>query len=398
MSTKNVPSADGEVFESVGLAHIPSPKAPVSSLYKTNVKKKDGNDNVLDDGDGIDPVTAFEVFSGKIFPTSSDSNRVSNRPNNAPMSNIVETPLQRLTRLQMEISELESDLKSTSLSTEEKDGAAPTSEEMLKVARNLAFRLDAASQISPNRIDSSGKVQTELTGVVMRELERLQSKVSANDAKTSASATDLAAVTYELYASGDGKIGGAESSDYDTLSIEERLATVEKFVGNSSSVVAAKGTVMERLEQAEGMASKVDTEILEAAAAKAKVIRADLEAANKARSKLTSSMLLAGHSAGEDAKVISSLHEQMTDIEGVSSQLPAIVQRLQQLSQLHGQAADFSTRLAAVESMARDSERLVASLEETLDHVEKGSVSNLKIIEKNMKTLDEKMKKVGSAK
>mmetsp|Transcript_59652 Transcript_59652/g.69714 ORF Transcript_59652/g.69714 Transcript_59652/m.69714 type:complete len:399 (-) Transcript_59652:241-1437(-) len=398
MSTKNVPSADGEVFESVGLAHIPSPKAPVSSLYKTNVKKKDGNDYVLDDGDGIDPVTAFEVFSGKIFPTSSDSNRVSNRPNNAPMSTIVETPLQRLTRLQMEISELESDLKSTSLSTEEKDGAAPTSEEMLKVARNLAFRLDAASQISPNRIDSSGKVQTELTGVVMRELERLQSKVSANDAKPSASATDLAAVTYELYASGDGKIGGAGSSDYNTLSIEERLATVEKFVGNSSSVVAAKGTVMERLEQAEGMASKVDTEILEAAAAKAKVIRADLEAANKARSKLTSSMLLAGHSAGEDAKVISSLHEQMTDIEGVSSQLPAIVQRLQQLSQLHGQAADFSTRLAAVESMARDSERLVASLEETLDHVEKGSLSNLKIIEKNMKTLDEKMKKIGSAK
>jgi len=122
--------------------------------------------------------------------------------------------------------------------------------------------------------------------------------------------------------------------------------------------------------------------------------RSDLEAALKARSKLSSSasLLSSTTTATEDAKTISSLYESMKSVEVVSSQLPAIIERVHQLATLHGQAADFSTRLVAIESGVRDVERLLRSLEETLDNAEKGCIANLDIMEKNVTQLDERMK------
>jgi len=121
--------------------------------------------------------------------------------------------------------------------------------------------------------------------------------------------------------------------------------------------------------------------------------RSDLEGALKARLKLSSSSSGAA-SSPEDSKIISSLYESMKSVETISSQLPHIVERLHQLSSLHTQAADFATRLTAVEKSSEDLERMLSNLEETLRNVERGCIENLQVMEKNVLFLDERIQKL----
>jgi hypothetical protein len=85
---------------------------------------------------------------------------------------------------------------------------------------------------------------------------------------------------------------------------------------------------------------------MEQTAKKAKVIRADLEAASKAGNKLTATY------KKEDSKMILQLHQQMTELEGLSGYLPSLANRLQQLVGLHVQASTFLTRLETLECSA----------------------------------------------
>jgi len=118
------------------------------------------------------------------------------------------------------------------------------------------------------------------------------------------------------------------------------------------------------------------------------LLSADLEAAAKARSKLSSSL---SSLPAEDVAAISALHDQLIDLEGVSSHLPAIVSRLGELSELHSQAADFSTRLSAVEGAANETERLLRGVEEAIEGVEGGWKSNLEAIERSVAKIDERV-------
>ena len=117
---------------------------------------------------------------------------------------------------------------------------------------------------------------------------------------------------------------------------------------------------------------------------------ADLEAAAKARSKLNSASSLPGVTA-EDAAAISSLHEQLQDLEGISSHLPAVVSRLQDLADLHSQAADFAGRLAEAEDAASGAERALLGAEEALARVEGGWTANVEAVERSVKAIDERV-------
>jgi hypothetical protein len=72
------------------------------------------------------------------------------------------------------------------------------------------------------------------------------------------------------------------------------------------------------------------------------------------------------------------------------------VSRLQDLSSLHVQAADFSSRLASVENAAADAERLLRGVEDALGAVEEGWRSNAEAMEKNLAALDERTKGASS--
>ena len=111
----------------------------------------------------------------------------------------------------------------------------------------------------------------------------------------------------------------------------------------------------------------------------------DLEAASKARSKLSTS------SSSADNKTIAELHTQLIQLEGVSEQLPALTARLQQLAHLHVNAANFSSRLSEAEKSLVSVQSSLESLEITVGKMEQGLVENLKTMDANLKALESRL-------
>lgn len=248
----------GEVFTSDGLPPLEPPKAPVPSSLP------DVTNSVLDDGGGVGAVQAFEVFSGRLFPPRprTTNNSAADTGDDAPK----ETPYQRLARLRSEVEELEKDLAASA-----NDGdAAPG----VDVLRDLTARLEAASADASPRDPRSA--QADLADLVARRVERLRrggdeekettTTTTTENARSAGDAPAGADVTYELW---PGSSSTSSSSD-----LERRLARVERVLGGGGGVAATSdGSVLRRLEKAERAAKLADETSLEAAAAKAKLIR-----------------------------------------------------------------------------------------------------------------------------
>lgn len=112
---------------------------------------------------------------------------------------------------------------------------------------------------------------------------------------------------------------------------------------------------------------------------------ADLEAAAKARSKITNTNI-------EDGNKITKLHNQLVDLDGFLSSniLSTIVNRLSTCAALHSQSMEFGQDLKALEDMVKDLELTLGSVEESVKGVESGLVENMKIIQQNLEQIDRK--------
>mmetsp|Transcript_6598 Transcript_6598/g.15816 ORF Transcript_6598/g.15816 Transcript_6598/m.15816 type:complete len:425 (+) Transcript_6598:17-1291(+) len=404
-------AAGGEaIYSSDGLPPLPAPVPPVTSSGAT-----DDADNVLD-SDHVSPAAAFEVFGGKAYlrpggggggRSVATGNIVAGSSSGTRTGLSVEPPLVRLARLSAELSELERDLETTTTSSAAAAGAV-SSEELTQLARELSSRLEVLSNqhgiVAGTGSGNSRTLSDNLTRLVREEL----AKASSSDAASAAAASESGGggIVYELYASSaTGHVGPTSAaSAASEASIAERLGRIERAVGSTSSASAIVSTsaasggesdsrsgrsVLERLEGAERMAGRVDAKALDAAAARAKVIRADLEAAAKAKTKLSAALSTL---SADDARIISDLHTQLQDLEGVSAHLPAITSRLQDLSALHLQASTFATRLTSVENATREAERLLRGVEEAVSKVEDGWKANASAVESNVAALDERIK------
>mmetsp|Transcript_14398 Transcript_14398/g.21253 ORF Transcript_14398/g.21253 Transcript_14398/m.21253 type:complete len:357 (+) Transcript_14398:74-1144(+) len=341
--------AGGEaIYSSDGLPPLPSipPLAPIP-------KPTTSNDDLIE-YDTTNPTDAFEVFSGKLFASSSEtSTRV-----------VGETPLEKLARLKREVASLEADL-----ATPKRGGVSGVEKQsMMQMANALSVQLNEM-----NVRNGALKRQEDLSEIVHSQLSSYSSSSSAEEAEAGEGK-----VSYELYAS------SLKSQD----DAEERLRKLEVLVGASTE---GGSSVLKRLEEAEEMVQKVDDGTLEKAAARAKVIRADLEAAAKARLKL-SALHNTPPLKNDDTKTISALYDQLTSLENITHYLPTIVTRLQDLATLHSTSATFATRLGDVETLVNASEKRMKDVEEALQHMEKGLEENVKVVQENMKVLDERMK------
>ncbi len=118
-------------------------------------------------------------------------------------------------------------------------------------------------------------------------------------------------------------------------------------------------------------------------------ISSDLEAAARAKAKLASNSSNPTSLSVQDAKTITALHNQLVELEGMSSYLPALTFRLTELSNLHSNAADFGVRLDAAEAAVCRSEALLKNVEDALNKMDAGWKDNMETVEKNVKKLDE---------
>jgi len=374
----------GEViYADGGLAPVAVTKPPLVVQQAAG----DSSSEAILSSEQISPQAAFEIFQGKVYnasvPSSAPvfvSSSVGNIAKEYEKSSL--PPLERLARLQQEVAELEAELQTTAA-----DSGRAFDEQIVQMATDLKNRLVTASSAHVTE-------QDELTRMISQQLKDVQTGKSGDKNQDSLSTSETGLV-YELY-------GNATNP---TTTLEERLLNLERLLGNpqqqqhsasspaSSSQMAASSSLsashykslLHRLEDMEALVATVDSASLEKTSTKAKVIRADLEAASKARNKLTATY------KKEDSKMIQQLYQQMIDLEGLGSYLPSLVERLQQLSSLHQQASTFGTRLQELERGATQVEASVSQLEDGMATLKTTIIENISAMESNMKKLDEKL-------
>ena len=387
----------GEViYSDGGLAPITVTKPPL--VHQQQQPAGDSSTEAVLSSEQMSPQAAFEIFQGKVYSASIPS--TSSSSNNTVHVAKDESSLERLARLQQEVATLEAELQTTAA-----DSGRAFDEQVVQLATDLKNRLVTASSAHVTE-------QDDLTRMIHQQLQHIQNKNkddisgdAASSKSTAAAATTATGgalslpqtgLVYELY-------GNATNP---TTTLEGRLLNLERLLGNpqqqqhasSSSSSSQAGTssssymsssnyksLLHRLEDMESLVATVDSATLEKTATKAKVIRADLEAASKARNKLTATY------KKEDSKMIQQLYQQMIDLEGLGGYLPSLVERLQQLSTLHRQASTFGTRLQELERGATQVEASVGQLEDGMDTLQTTIVQNIAAMESNMKKLDEKL-------
>jgi hypothetical protein len=113
-----------------------------------------------------------------------------------------------------------------------------------------------------------------------------------------------------------------------------------------------------------------------------------LEAAAKAKSKLSSG------SSTVDSKIIGQLHQELVQLEGLSSHLPALASRLEQLAHLHVQSSTTAARLGGAEQDLRGIQASLQSMNIAVAALESNMLENTRTMEANLKVMDDRVKQL----
>ena len=370
--------AGGEaIFSYDGLPSLAAPLPPPSAGGPSAVDNNEIGDALISTNNTFR--TAFDSFNnagtgwmGISHPTKNNATNISGSGGGGGW----EDPRRKLYQLNSEIEQLETTFaneqqqQDKTVSDDIYNEEIQTEMEELKsriVAMGLADDASLANMLRVRQEDLSRVIKD---GSLSEGMENLSLKGKADDGSTAKSA-----------------IGIKEAM------LEERLRKLELVMGNSNNTSTNNGdkSIMERIQTAEILLNEVSPTQIDKLAAKAKVIRADLEAAARAKTKLASksSSAAAGQHQKEDAAIIAALHTQLLELQGLSSHLPALTLRLAELSNLHSNAADFSSRLTAAEVAVGRSEGMLHNVNEALSSMETGWKDNMDRVEGNVKRLDE---------
>jgi hypothetical protein len=198
----------------------------------------------------VSPMTAFEVFQGKVMPS-----RSLYRQGGAPAASAqqqVETPLEKLARLQREVEELQVDIATMDSHTnpqadnddaEDSEAATVSSSsaaQLSRMAQELASKLASVETSQNQPHASSASLQSHLTQLVHEELAKLKqgsSKISTEGENSEDNTNDKqqaikggGEIKYQLFSSPAG--GAGDGSD--AANLEARLGALEKVLGTSS--------------------------------------------------------------------------------------------------------------------------------------------------------------------
>lgn len=296
----------------------------------------------LDESSRIPPEEAFQIFANKLYA----SNPYSSNQRSETTSQSNESPLVRLSRLQRELKELEMDC-----STDE--GAL-----FQGPIENLREKLQSLSTLQAQK-------QQSLSSSIQKAMLGLTEPIPVE--------------------------GPPSVPSVDGTSLEERLTRLEKYYSsNGLSATSGGGTnLLNRLDALEDQFSKLDEKKLDLLQKRSKVIRQDLEAAVKARHKLSSSNSMV---SADDSKIIAALYDDFQRLQGLSQHLPALTQRLQALAHQHADSATRTARFKAMEQMTLDLSAQVQSIEVALTSLDSSIKQNATLIHENIQALEERLK------
>ena len=250
--------AGGEaIFSSDGLAPIPKPPAPKSRYSKND------NEDGLDDGGShnMNPLQAFEVFAGTVFPTKPNE---SSSSIGIPRRRIGgESRLESLARIESELKALELDVAASSSGGDETSEVDPNVRAERDLMQQLSQRLVQLSTTTSSNVQQR---HLDLNSIVQSQVQQL--KETKQNTTTDATPPPKEEVVYELYSNKDG--GGADTMTPQQL---QRLERLEQCLGPLSSGGISSLSLLERLAKAEDTLTSIEPSSLDLAASRAKVIR-----------------------------------------------------------------------------------------------------------------------------
>lgn len=302
----------------------------------------------IEESELIPPEQAFQIFADKLYAVNpySSNKKVLNDAASMPPN---ESPLVRMARLKNELEALERECKSPDFGLFQ--------DQLVKMQ-------DQLHTLSSTQLQK----QTGLTYSIDSSVSALQG-MNAVDMKPMA--------TLPLP-------GGQHSTP-----LHDRIHRLEKILGGTSGASGDQVSLVARVQALEALLSKLDDKKLDLLQKRSKVIRQDLEAAAKARSKLSSSNI-GGTSSSDDSKTITTLYDGLQSLNGMSEHLPILSSRLQALALQHADAATRTARFKSVEQMTSDLSNQVQSIETALSSLDKSMKENATLMQSNVNALEER--------
>ena len=394
--------AGGEaVFSSDGLPSLSTPLPPpvvISSATAATGSSQSDADNadavIEESGVGGDVMDVFESFNVNTTNSGGGWSGLSklgdDKDNNLP----VEDPRRTLFRLRAEVDRLESSFAAEGQTSTSDANDEQYQLEQLKSRLESMLGGNASDDVTLNKL-LRGR-QEDLSRVITNDLQILSREGDLSDDMEKMSIDDQkkkdGKIVYELYSSASGQ---QQKQSPRVSTLKERLLKLETILGSNTTittgdkVTSSTTSLLQRLDDIERFTKDMDLKEVDKLAAKAKVIRSDLEAAARARTKLASLSSSSSRVNDEDARTLTALHNHLSELEGISTYLPALTVRLAELSNLHSNAADFGERLDVCEEAVNRSEKLLDSVDASLKKMEEGWNVNMEVAESNVKRLDE---------
>jgi len=304
----------------------------------------------------------------------------------------LETPEQRLLRLQGEVAELL--LMAEGAARQDDPGAAaallgadPTAvADELRVLEqrlgSLARSGPAAWQAGAEAIDGPAG-SCAMAGSLVSQLERLAAGGGSAAAAEAAAADGR--VTYEISYSPDV---GALAESANIAALENSIAEIEKQLGvlEPSCPYSDLQTAVVQLQH---KMSLLDPQRLESIRASVHKVMGDLDQALAKKAEL-----VGANADPELDRKVGELYEFCHRWSATAASLPSLVARLQSLQALHQQSATFATRLTALEEQQDELVRLLETTNKAVQEMGVGLKENMTIVKDNMRSLEEKMQKV----
>jgi hypothetical protein len=381
--------------ESLGPAlSIPPPVVPKSISDIVHHDEKNPAEAMIDTT-AVRAEQAFEMFAGKVYTSSTKNIPLSSSlsPSSSSMLKSTswnnETPMERLTRLSLELSELENEMKLSSSSSSrlgENSVQDDTVHDLPNVVMSLRDRLQRTTSLWP-KYESSRLQSLMKDATVLLSQDDTKSSSGSNEVTASSSAVSATRVDPEIE---------ARIQRLETLIEITNATTMSGSKSGITSTTTSDDTMATRLLKMESFVNSLDISTVNQVSAKAKVLRQDLEAATKARTKL---MQGGGSSAGmvsaADQMKIQQLYDVYQSLQGMNTHLPVLAQRLHSLKVQHQNVNTFGTRLYECETLVEQLKTHdVPALSVAIQSLEDGWSSNVKQLQSNLSSLDDRIQQL----
>eukprot|EP01006_Ploeotia_vitrea_P063118 TRINITY_DN84972_c0_g1_i1.p1 TRINITY_DN84972_c0_g1~~TRINITY_DN84972_c0_g1_i1.p1 ORF type:complete len:418 (+),score=248.00 TRINITY_DN84972_c0_g1_i1:45-1298(+) len=349
--------------------------------------------------DTVKPLTAFEVFSGRVFDPLKQPGAEADvvlgaiAEKNGQLESMprkqqrFEGPLQRYQRLVQEVAEFQKDMQQLS------EQASKPEDESTKVAKLLSnhvknLQTDLQSIVDDQNLkpllqdsfplSQSVVSQKTLTKHLEQQLQLAEQQQSGGGDESKSDGGSGANVTYELYykpqdaAKDEGTLGD----------LDQRLVKLEKIIGEPTTQTGF-ADIHTALTHLQHQLDLLDQNKLAGVYRQIKSLMSELE-------HLESVKTQAGSSSANEQK-INKMYEMMAAWDEAAQQLPAVIARLQSLKELHEHSAETVARVQNVATQQADMNALLVQDMESLAAVEKSLDANAKTMRANVASIEERI-------